>query len=108
MIGQPRALTQRWLAQSNSNLPGTPSSLSTTTTACSAARSNDTYNLLSAMTFWKEAGLTYNRYAAIAARATRRALKEDKRIIAERREFTEIRGAKWTDGKQGEYKDEKK
>ncbi|KAK9385077.1 mitochondrial ATP synthase epsilon chain-domain-containing protein [Lipomyces mesembrius] len=55
------------------------------------------------MTFWKEAGLTYNRYAAIAARATRRALKEDKRILAERRENNEIRGAKWENGKQGEY-----
>ncbi|KAK9471414.1 protein stunted [Dipodascopsis tothii] len=57
------------------------------------------------MTFWREAGLTYNRYAAIAARATRRALKEDKRIIAERRETLEIRAAKWENGKQGEYKD---
>ncbi|KAK9458569.1 mitochondrial ATP synthase epsilon chain-domain-containing protein [Lipomyces oligophaga] len=59
------------------------------------------------MSFWKEAGLTYNRYAAVAARATRRALKEDKRIIAERRETLEIRAAKWADGKQLESKDEK-
>ncbi|KAK9478962.1 mitochondrial ATP synthase epsilon chain-domain-containing protein [Lipomyces japonicus] len=58
------------------------------------------------MSFWKEAGLTYNRYTAIAARAARRALKEDKRIIAEKRENNEIRGALWTDGKQGEYKAE--
>ncbi|KAK9428856.1 mitochondrial ATP synthase epsilon chain-domain-containing protein [Lipomyces doorenjongii] len=48
-------------------------------------------------------GFSYNRYAAIAARATRRALKEDKRILAERRENNEIRGAKWENGKQGEY-----
>ncbi|KAK9324710.1 mitochondrial ATP synthase epsilon chain-domain-containing protein [Lipomyces orientalis] len=60
------------------------------------------------MTFWKEAGLTYNRYAAIAARATRRALKEDKRIAAERRETNEIRGAKWVNGKQGEYENNEK
>ncbi|KAK9379469.1 mitochondrial ATP synthase epsilon chain-domain-containing protein [Kockiozyma suomiensis] len=57
------------------------------------------------MSFWKDAGLTYNRYAAIAARATRRALKDSQRIQAEKREIVEIRAAKWVDGKQGEFKD---
>ncbi|KAK9237470.1 mitochondrial ATP synthase [Lipomyces kononenkoae] len=60
------------------------------------------------MTFWKEAGLTYNRYAAIAARATRRALKEDKRILAERRGTSEVRSAKWVDGKQENNNDNSK
>ncbi|KAK9467203.1 hypothetical protein V1512DRAFT_247465 [Lipomyces arxii] len=51
---------------------------------------------------------SYNKYAAIAARATRRALKEDLRIRAERREATDIRPYRWEDGKQGEYKEEAK
>lgn len=38
---------------------------------------------------------SYNRYLAIAARAVRRSLKEDKRIIAERRGESELRVAKW-------------
>ncbi|UNI20124.1 hypothetical protein JDV02_006243 [Purpureocillium takamizusanense] len=54
---------------------------------------------------WKAAGLTYNRYLAIAARAVRRSLKEDKRIAAERRGEMELRFAKWQGGKQGEVKD---
>ncbi|EHA50433.1 hypothetical protein MCOR27_010488 [Pyricularia oryzae] len=55
------------------------------------------------MTFaWKAAGITYNRYLAIAGRAVRRSLKEDKRIAAERRGEMELRFAKWNNGKQGE------
>ncbi|KZZ98686.1 mitochondrial ATP synthase epsilon chain domain-containing protein [Moelleriella libera RCEF 2490] len=54
---------------------------------------------------WKAAGLTYNRYLAIAARAVRRSLKDDKRIAAERRGEMELRFAKWSNGKQGEVKD---
>ncbi|KAK0704769.1 mitochondrial ATP synthase epsilon chain-domain-containing protein [Lasiosphaeris hirsuta] len=55
------------------------------------------------MTFaWKQAGLTYNRYLAVAARAVRRSLKDDKRLIAERRGESDLRFAKWTNGKQGE------
>ncbi|CEJ85588.1 Putative Mitochondrial ATP synthase [[Torrubiella] hemipterigena] len=54
---------------------------------------------------WKAAGLTYNRYLAIAARAARRSLKEDKRIIAERRGGMELRFAKWENGKMGESQD---
>ncbi|KAL6855195.1 hypothetical protein ACO1O0_006333 [Amphichorda felina] len=53
---------------------------------------------------WKSAGLTYNRYLAIAARTIRRSLKEDKRIIAERRGETELRFAKWENGKASESK----
>ncbi|KAL8365833.1 hypothetical protein RB595_004555 [Gaeumannomyces hyphopodioides] len=51
---------------------------------------------------WKAAGLTYNRYLAIAGRVVRRSLKEDKRLIAERRGEMDLRFAKWTNGKQGE------
>ncbi|KAI2616364.1 mitochondrial ATP synthase epsilon chain-domain-containing protein [Hypomontagnella submonticulosa] len=57
------------------------------------------------MTFaWKAAGLSYNRYLAVAARVVRRSLKEDKRLIAERRGEMELRFAKWENGKMGEPK----
>ncbi|CAK7202279.1 hypothetical protein SEUCBS139899_005001 [Sporothrix eucalyptigena] len=57
------------------------------------------------MTFaWKAAGLSYNRYLAIAGRAVRRSLKEDKRIVAERRGNLDLRFSKWENGKQGEAK----
>ncbi|KAL6867969.1 mitochondrial ATP synthase epsilon chain domain-containing protein [Trichoderma novae-zelandiae] len=54
---------------------------------------------------WKAAGLSYNRYLAVAARAIRRSLKEDKRIAAERRGVSELRFATWKNGKAGETKD---
>jgi F-type H+-transporting ATPase subunit epsilon len=38
---------------------------------------------------------SYNRYIAVASRVVRRSLKEDKRIIAERRGVSELRFAKW-------------
>jgi F-type H+-transporting ATPase subunit epsilon len=47
---------------------------------------------------------TYNRYAGIAARAVRRALKEDKRLDAERRNQLSVRVSRWKDGVQGEQK----
>ncbi|ROW10706.1 hypothetical protein VPNG_05141 [Cytospora leucostoma] len=57
------------------------------------------------MTFaWKTAGLTYNRYLAVAGRVVRRSLKDDKRLIAERRGAQELRFSKWTNGKQGDSK----
>jgi len=53
---------------------------------------------------WKTAGITYNRYLAIAARVVRRSLNEEKRLAAESRGNTELRFAKWEGGKQGENK----
>ncbi|KAF2836885.1 hypothetical protein M501DRAFT_1006854 [Patellaria atrata CBS 101060] len=53
---------------------------------------------------WKAAGLTYNRYLAIAARVVRRSLKEEQRLQAERRGESDLRFAKWENGKQGELK----
>ncbi|KAF3001738.1 hypothetical protein E8E14_006148 [Neopestalotiopsis sp. 37M] len=53
---------------------------------------------------WKAAGLTYNRYLAVASRVVRRSLKEDKRIAAERRGESDLRFAKWSNGKMGEPK----
>ncbi|KAI0006406.1 mitochondrial ATP synthase epsilon chain-domain-containing protein [Xylariaceae sp. FL0662B] len=51
---------------------------------------------------WKAAGLTYNRYLAVAARVVRRSLKEDKRLAAERRGDMDLRFAKWENGKMNE------
>ncbi|KAI7784278.1 mak10 subunit [Diaporthe eres] len=57
------------------------------------------------MTFaWKAAGLSYNRYLAVAGRVVRRSLKDDKRLAAERRGDMDLRFAKWENGKQGENK----
>jgi len=53
---------------------------------------------------WKAAGLTYNRYLAVAARVVRRSLKEQPRLAAEKRGEMDLRFAKWTNGKQGENK----
>ncbi|MCJ1285333.1 hypothetical protein MMC26_004673 [Xylographa opegraphella] len=53
---------------------------------------------------WKAAGLTYNRYLAIAARVVRRSLKEESRLQAEKRGEMDLRFAKWQNGKQGENK----
>ncbi|KAI3327555.1 hypothetical protein HD806DRAFT_483234 [Xylariaceae sp. AK1471] len=53
---------------------------------------------------WKAAGLSYNRYLTVAARVVRRSLKDEKRVIAERRGESDIRFAKWENGKMGEPK----
>ncbi|KAF2464621.1 uncharacterized protein BDR25DRAFT_307140 [Lindgomyces ingoldianus] len=53
---------------------------------------------------WKAAGLTYNRYVAVASRVVRRSLKEDQRVAVERRGEMDLRFAKWENGKQGETK----
>ncbi|KAH8704030.1 mitochondrial ATP synthase epsilon chain-domain-containing protein [Talaromyces proteolyticus] len=53
---------------------------------------------------WKAAGLTYNRYLAVAARTVRRSLKDGPRLAAERRGVTDLKFAKWENGKQGEPK----
>ncbi|KAH0828442.1 mitochondrial ATP synthase epsilon chain domain-containing protein [Fonsecaea pedrosoi] len=44
---------------------------------------------------WKAAGLTYNRYLAVAARVVRRSLKEGPRLQAEKRGEMDLRFAKW-------------
>ncbi|KAJ5497712.1 hypothetical protein LT330_002976 [Penicillium expansum] len=53
---------------------------------------------------WKAAGLTYNRYLAIAARTVRRSLKDGPRLASERRGQMDLRFAKWENGKQGDVK----
>ncbi|KAI9820933.1 MAG: ubiquinol-cytochrome c reductase core subunit 1 [Phylliscum demangeonii] len=51
---------------------------------------------------WKAAGLTYNRYLAVAARVVRRSLKEEHRLQAERRGEMDLKFAKWENGRQGD------
>ncbi|ETN43853.1 uncharacterized protein HMPREF1541_10984 [Cyphellophora europaea CBS 101466] len=53
---------------------------------------------------WKAAGITYNRYLAVASRTVRRSLKEGPRLQAERRGEMDLRFAKWQNGKQGDLK----
>ncbi|CAI6328742.1 unnamed protein product [Periconia digitata] len=53
---------------------------------------------------WKASGISYNRYISVASRVVRRSLKEDKRIAAEKRGESDLRFAKWENGKQGEVK----
>ncbi|KZZ95581.1 Mitochondrial ATP synthase epsilon chain domain-containing protein [Ascosphaera apis ARSEF 7405] len=53
---------------------------------------------------WKVAGLTYNRYLAIASRAVRNSLKEEQRMAAARRGELDLRFSKWENGKQQETK----
>jgi len=47
---------------------------------------------------------TYNRYSAIAAKALRRVLKENKRLEAEKRDLATVRVSRWKNGVQGEQK----
>lgn len=44
----------------------------------------------------------FNKYLAVAARATRQALKEEQRVAAERRGVISLRWQQWKDGKGGE------
>jgi len=41
---------------------------------------------------------SYNRYLAVAARAVRRSLKDEPRVVAERRGIMVLRVAKWEVG----------
>jgi len=47
--------------------------------------------------------ITYYKRASVAARALRQALKEDKRIEAERRGDMGLKYQEWTNGKAGEH-----
>ena len=44
----------------------------------------------------------YNKYTQIAARAVRQSLKEDERLVAEKRGLTALRYQHWENGKGGE------
>ncbi|KAN0107029.1 Mitochondrial ATP synthase epsilon chain domain containing protein [Russula decolorans] len=45
---------------------------------------------------------SYNKYTQIAARAVRQSLKENERLVAEKRGLTTLRYQHWEGGKGGE------
>jgi len=45
---------------------------------------------------------TYNKYAQIAARALRQSLKENERVLAEKRGVTLLRYQQWENGQGGQ------
>ncbi|EMD38109.1 hypothetical protein CERSUDRAFT_152747 [Gelatoporia subvermispora B] len=45
---------------------------------------------------------TYNKYAQIAARALRQSLKENERVVAEKRGVTILRYQQWENGQGGQ------
>ncbi|KAG9288366.1 hypothetical protein G9A89_021397 [Geosiphon pyriformis] len=51
---------------------------------------------------WKTAGISYLQYAQICARAVRNSLKEELRVLAQRRDEQGLKFSKWEAGKQGE------
>ncbi|PPQ91356.1 hypothetical protein CVT25_004123 [Psilocybe cyanescens] len=53
------------------------------------------------MTAWRTL-FTYNKYASITARALRASLKEEERVIAEKRGVTNTRFQKWESGVGGQ------
>lgn len=56
------------------------------------------------MSAYKQAGITLNKAMAIAAKATRSALKADAKAVAEKRGFAEVKVVKIENGVQGEAK----
>ncbi|KAI8907828.1 mitochondrial ATP synthase epsilon chain-domain-containing protein [Gorgonomyces haynaldii] len=56
------------------------------------------------MTFWKEAGFSYLRYANVGARTLRSVLKAEPKVQALKREEVLLKQAIWKDGKMGENK----
>ncbi|KAF8921313.1 hypothetical protein BDZ89DRAFT_1004651 [Hymenopellis radicata] len=45
---------------------------------------------------------TFNKYSQIAARAVRSSLKEEQRVISEKRGVTNLRYQKWENGQGGQ------
>ncbi|KIY66330.1 hypothetical protein CYLTODRAFT_491574 [Cylindrobasidium torrendii FP15055 ss-10] len=52
------------------------------------------------MSNWRSV-FTYNKYSQIAARALRSSLKEEKRLLAEKRGVTQLKYQKWESGVGG-------
>jgi len=51
------------------------------------------------MSYWRTAGLNYIRFSNIAAKVVRRALKQDLRAEAAKRDESSIKFTQWKDGK---------
>ncbi|TFY77159.1 hypothetical protein EWM64_g6856 [Hericium alpestre] len=45
---------------------------------------------------------SYNKYTQIAARAVRQSLKEEERLVADKRGLTALRYQRWENGKGGD------
>ncbi|KAK0196502.1 mitochondrial ATP synthase epsilon chain-domain-containing protein [Armillaria mellea] len=52
-------------------------------------------------TAWRSV-FSFNKYSEIAARAVRASLKEDQRVLAEKRGLTALRYQKWENGQGGQ------
>ncbi|PPQ71070.1 hypothetical protein CVT24_009871 [Panaeolus cyanescens] len=52
------------------------------------------------MSAWRSL-FTYNKYASITARALRASLKQEERVLAEKRGVTSVRYQKWENGVGG-------
>ena len=48
---------------------------------------------------WRSAGVSYVKYAEVCAQAVRNCLKEELKVAANKRGQSEIRFAKWENGK---------
>ncbi|KAF5323770.1 hypothetical protein D9619_012936 [Psilocybe cf. subviscida] len=53
------------------------------------------------MTAWRSL-FSYNKYASVTAKALRAALKEEERVLAEKRGLTATRFQKWENGVGGQ------
>ncbi|ORY03388.1 hypothetical protein K493DRAFT_346227 [Basidiobolus meristosporus CBS 931.73] len=51
---------------------------------------------------WRAANFSYLQYSQICAKAVRSALKQEQRLVAQKREEQGLKFAKWANGKQGE------
>ncbi|ORX80811.1 hypothetical protein K493DRAFT_292990 [Basidiobolus meristosporus CBS 931.73] len=51
---------------------------------------------------WRAANVSYLQYSQICARAVRNSLKNEQRLVAQKREEQGLKFAKWANGKQGE------
>lgn len=56
------------------------------------------------MSSYKQAGISLNRAFAVAAQATRNALKAEFKVAAEKRSFTEVKVSKYENGTASEAK----
>ncbi|KAF9053326.1 mitochondrial ATP synthase epsilon chain-domain-containing protein [Panaeolus papilionaceus] len=52
------------------------------------------------MSAWRSL-FTYNKYASVTARALRASLKQEERVLAEKRGVTNVRYQKWENGVGG-------
>ncbi|GMM37767.1 hypothetical protein DASC09_050920 [Saccharomycopsis crataegensis] len=52
------------------------------------------------MSAWRKAGFSFNKYVAISSQTLRSVLKEDLKVVAEKRNDAEVRFVKFNAGEQ--------